>query len=334
MEPRFVVAGLMRREYLLPPVGRPLLDAPGGNLLYAAGGLRVWESEIGLLGRVGEDYPIQWRRDFEERGFDTRGLIVLPGSLDLRSFRAYSESFEVSHNNPVSHFARREMTFPKSLLGYKPPPDVKDDPRQPHPHAPTVGDIPKEYLEASAVHICTMDFTSQGQLLVAFKAGSATTITLDPEPAYMNPSYLKDLRELLNGLTAFLPSREELQSLFWGKTNDLWEMIEGVGSFGCEFIIMKSGGLGQYMYDAVGKHRWEIPAYPSRMSDPTGAGDAFCGGFLAGFRNTYEPLEGALHGNVSASLAVEGSGAFYPLDVIPGLAQARLDALRDLVRKV
>ena len=95
MELRFVVAGLLHREYLLPPVGHPLLDAPGGNLLYAAGGMRVWETEIGLLGRVGEDYPFQWRRDFEERGFDTRGLKILPGSLDLRNFRAYSEAFEV-----------------------------------------------------------------------------------------------------------------------------------------------------------------------------------------------------------------------------------------------
>ena len=105
MEPRFIVAGLLHREYLLPPVGHPLVDAPGGNLLYAAGGLRVWETEVGLLGRVGEDYPFQWRRDFEARGFDTQGLKILPDSLDLRSFRAYSENFELRLNNPVSHFS-------------------------------------------------------------------------------------------------------------------------------------------------------------------------------------------------------------------------------------
>jgi sugar/nucleoside kinase (ribokinase family) len=334
METRFVVTGLLRREYLLPPVGHPLLDAPGGNLLYAAGGLRVWETEIGLLGRVGEDYPFRWLQDFEKRGFDTRGLKVLPGNLDLRRFCAYSESFEASYNNPVSHFARRGMTFPKALLGYQSSSETREDPRQTHPHAPTVGDIPKDYLEASAVHICSMDFTSQGQLLAAFKSGAATTVTLDPAPAYMIPSLLRDIRELLNGLTAFLPSREELQALFWGKTNDFWEMAEALGSYGCEFILTKSGGLGQYLYDAVGEHRWEIPAYPSRMADPTGAGDAFCGGFLAGYRKTYDPLEAALHGNVSASLKVEGSGAFYPLDVMPGLAQARLEALRELVHKV
>jgi sugar/nucleoside kinase (ribokinase family) len=333
MEARFIVAGLLQREYLLPPVGHPLLDTPGGNLLYAAGGLRVWETEIGLLGRVGEDYPFQWRRDIEARGFDIQGLKILPGSLDLRSFRAYSDAFEQSRSNPVSHFARRGLTFPKSLLGYQPP-DTKVNPRQTHPHAPTVGDIPEDYLGASAVHLCSMDFTSQGQLLSAFKAGLATTVTLDPEPAYMNPDFLKNLRELLNGLTAFLPSQEELQALFWGRTNDLWEMAEELGGYGCELIAIKRGGQGQWLYDAMGKHRWEIPAYSSRMADPTGAGDAFSGGFLAGYRKSYDPLEAVLHGNVSASLKVEGSGAFYPLDVMPGLAGARLEVLRDMVHEV
>jgi len=161
-----------------------------------------------------------------------------------------------------------------------------------------------------------------------------TTVTLDPEPAYMTPDFLRDLRELLNGLTAFLPSEDELRSLFWGKTNDLWEMAEALGSYGCELVVIKQGGQGQMLYDAMGKHRWEIPAYPSRMADPTGAGDAFCGGFLAGYRESYEPLDAALYGNVSASLTVEGSGPFYPLEVMPGLAQARLEALRDLVREV
>jgi len=31
---------------------------------------------------------------------------------------------------------------------------------------------------------------------------------------------------------------------------------------------------------------------------------------------------------------MEGSGAFYPLDVLPGLAQARLNVLREMVREV
>ena len=334
MEPKFVIAGRLSREYILPPAGQPVLDAPGGNMLYAGGGLRLWDEEVGLLARVGEDYPHHWLHDFEKRSFDVRGIRLLPESVDLRTFVGYTETFEASHSSPVSQFARRELTFPKSLLGYQPPPDFQEDEREPLPYAPTVGDIPKDYLNTSAVHICPLDFITQGQLFATFKAGSASTITLDPWPGYMLPKFLKDLRALLSGLTAFIPSKEELQALFWGQTNDLWEMVEALGEYAPEFIVVKNGGRGQLLYDVNGQKRWEIPAYDSRMADPTGIGDAFCGGFLAGFRKAYDPLEAVLYGNVSASLKAEGSGAFYPLEVMPGLADARLNALRVAVRRI
>ena len=59
------------------------------------------------------------------RGFDTCGVRVLAENLDVRDFVAYNELFEANRINPVSHFARREMTFPKSLLGYQPADDTK-----------------------------------------------------------------------------------------------------------------------------------------------------------------------------------------------------------------
>jgi len=150
----------------------------------------------------------------------------------------------------------------------------------------------------------------------------------------MTPPLMRDLRPLLAGVTAFLPSEEELRGLFWGQTYDLWEMLLAIGQYGVEVVVAKRGASGQAVLDVPGKHRWEIPAYPARLADPTGAGDAFCGGFLAGFKKTYDPLEAAIHGNVAASLAVEGSGALYALGVAPGLADARLGVIRDLVREV
>jgi sugar/nucleoside kinase (ribokinase family) len=99
-------------------------------------------------------------------------------------------------------------------------------------------------------------------------------------------------------------------------------------------IVDKRGALGQMLYDAVSKKRWEIPAYPARLEDPTGAGDAFCGGFSAGYLKTFDPMQAVLYGSVSASLAIEGSGAFHALEALPGLAQARLQALTGLVRQV
>ena len=334
MQPTFVIAGRITREFILPPVGQPLLDAAGGSVLYAAGGLQVWEKRIGLLARVGEDYPRPWLKEIAARGLDINGIKILHQSLDLRSLIAYNEKFEIIQGTAVSQFARRELSFPKSLLGFQNPPEVQKDSKKPSELAPLPIEIPAEYHDARAIHFCPMDFVSHNQLFAAFKSGLANTLTLDPSRGYMSPAFFRDLRVIVSGLTAFLPSEEELRGLFWGETNDLWEMAAAVGAYGCEIVVVKRGGLGQLVYDVAGKRKWEIPAYPSRMADPTGAGDAFCGGFLAGYKKTYDPLQGALYGNVSASLKVEGSGAFYPLDVMPGLASARLEALKDLVREV
>jgi sugar/nucleoside kinase (ribokinase family) len=334
MDVTFVVAGRITREYILPPLGMPLLDVPGGNALYACGGLLTWEGGVGLLTRVGEDYPRRWLRDMEGRGIDIGGVKILQQSIDVRTFRSYSPSFEITHGSPVSQFARRQLTFPKALLGYQTPPEVRNDLRKADLLSPAAIDIPSPYRDARAVHLCPLDFVSHHQLITAFRAGSVTTLTLDPSPGYMTASFLPDLRGLLTGVTAFLPSEEKLRSLFWGQTYDLWDMIAAIGSYGCEIVVVKRGANGQAVFDAAGKHKWEIPAYPARPADPTGAGDAFCGAFLAGFKKTYDPLQAALHGNVAASLKVEGSGAFYPLGVLAGLAEARLHVLQDLVTQV
>lgn len=42
----------------------------------------------------------------------------------------------------------------------------------------------------------------------------------------------------------------------------------------------------------------------------------------------------AVYGGVSASLKLEGSGPFYPLDVLPGLAEARLHTLQQMTRQL
>ncbi len=334
MEPIFVVAGRITREYILPPVGVPLLDVAGGSALYAAGGLLLWETELGLLARVGEDYPRARLHEIQSRGIDTAGIEILQQNLDLRAFYAYDAKFESTHGSPVSQFARRGLTFPKALLGYQSPRDAAGQPGKPDFTALATLQIPGPYLEARAIHLCPLEFATQRRLISAFKAATVATLTADPAPETMVPHQMKELRVALTNVTAFLPSEEEIRNLFWGQTYDLWEMAASIAEAGCEVVVVKRGSAGQAVYDGRSKAKWEVPAYPARLADPTGVGDAFCGGFLAGYRRTYDPLQATLYGNVSASLKLEGSGAFYPLTTLSGLAQARLDVLKDLVRKV
>ena len=328
MDIHYIIFGQLTREFLLPLAGQPRLDVPGGSLLYAGAGLGAWESGIGLVGRVGNEYSRAWLNDVKLRGFDTSGVRILTKDMDVRDFVAYNESFEANRVNPVSHFARREMTFPKSLLGYQPDNKLDEEIKL------TVRDIPDDYLTARAAYLCPMDLITQTQLIAGLKRGNVHSFILDPSAVTISPAARRELPALLNGVTAFLPSEEEIRNLFQSETHDLWEMAEAVSLYGCEYVVIKRGRNGQYLYDADAKRKWEIPAYPARMEDVTGVGDAFGGGFVAGFCKEYDPLDGVLYGNVSASLKLEGYGAFHPMDVMPGLADARLSALREMVRKV
>ena len=323
----YIIFGQLTREYLLPASGPVRLDVAGGSPLYAAAGFRVFGSGIGLVGRVGNAYPLAWLNDCMLRGIDTSGIKILEEDADVREFRSYTELFELNRINPVAHFARREMTFPKSLLGYQPDKPLNITLK------PLVTDIPFDYLDARAAYLCPMDLMTQAQLIAGLKRGSTHTFILDPAPVTMTPTARREL-PLLHGITAFLTSQEEMRNLFQAETHDLWEMAEAIALYGVDYVVVKCGAQGQLLYLAGNKKRFEIPAYPARVADVTGVGDAFGGGFMAGFCKNYDPLEGVLHGNVAASLKLEGSGAFYPLDVLPGLADARLDALKGMVRVV
>jgi sugar/nucleoside kinase (ribokinase family) len=330
---RYIIAGSLRREFIITPSGIPLIDVLGGSLPYAAVGTAIWESGVGLIGRVGEDFPQDWLLKLTQFGFDCHGIRILPESIDLRSFMAYSDQETRHRDAPVAHFARLNLQFPKSLLGYTPAVIQPDSRSQVTNQTIRMTEIPNAYMEATAAHLCPLDFLSHSLLPPLLRQGQVTTITVDPAASYMNPVFWDDFQNLVKGITAVVTSEEKLRALFEGRTSDIWEMAEAIGKWGCEIVVIKRRGRGQYVYDHNRRIHWMVPAYPSRIIDPTGAGDAFCGGFLAGFRSSYEPLEAALYGNIAASLVIEGSGPFYALDALPGLAAARLEGLRGMARK-
>ncbi len=329
----YLLAGTLRRNYLLTPQGKAALDVPGGSLLYSAAGLAIWEQGIGLIGRVGETYPQEWLKEIDQRGIDRRGIRTLTEEIDLRYFAAYPDPETRELDNPVSHFARLGLPFPKTLLGYPSPTPQMDSRQRATPLTIRQNDFPAEYLNATAAHLCPLDFLSHTLLPSALRQGHVRTITLDPSESYFNPVFWDDVPVLMNGLSAFLCSEEKLNNFFQGRVTDLWEMAETLAGYGCDIIVIKRGSRGQYVYDGANHTRWVIPAYPVQALDPTGAGDAFCGGFLAGYHDHFDPLLAALMGNISASMILEGIHPFYSLDALPGLAKARLEALQDRVHK-
>jgi ribokinase len=77
---------------------------------------------------------------------------------------------------------------------------------------------------------------------------------------------------------------------------------------GCHMAV-KLGGEGSMICDARTGEITHVPAFPARVTDTTGAGDSYCGGFLAGLVAGRPLLECAAMGTVSASYVIEACGA-------------------------
>lgn len=331
---RFVIAGRLNRDYILPISGPAQIDVLGGNLPYAAMGLHLWGGTAGLLGRISQDYPQEWFERLQSLGFDLSGIKVINQPIDARRFMAHADLNTTHFQNPVQHFADRGLSYPTELLGYRS--NIKNhcSRTDPLPQSIQISDIPEAYLDAGAVHICPIDYLSHLILPSIFRQGQVSNITLSSTPGYMDPSFWEEIPGLLSEITAFITTEGEIRNLFLGRQTDLWEMAKILGSFGPEYVIIHTISFGYYLYDREGNKRWTVPDYQSKRVDPTGAGDAFAGGFLAGYRELYDPLEATVMGSIAASVVAEGSGVYYAADTMPELIRARQAALKELVREV
>lgn len=331
---RFVIAGCLNRDTILPISGSPQIDVFGGNLAYAAVGLNLWGEKAGLLAKVGPAYPLPWLNRLKFSGFNLEGIKILTDAFDDRRFIAHEDLANTHYQNPIQHFAERGLAFPKNLLGYRPADLSQVNSPSTAITSIQISDIPFSYLDAGAVHICPLDFNSHIVLPSIFRQHQASIISLASYPGYMDQAYWEFIPSLLSDLTAFITSEKEVRNLFLGRQTDLWEMAKTLSRLGPEFIIIQTEMAGYYLYDSNNSNRWVVPQYRAQGVDPTGVGDSFGGGFLAGYRKFFDPVEAVMMGSIAASVVIEGSGVYYGLDVLPELIEARILALRDLVQQV
>src|SRR5262245_46543248 len=117
----YAVVGTLSEDYYLLLSGEARLHERGGSALSAAVGAHVWSHPIGLVSRVGENYPVEWLKALEAQDLDLRGVTLIPGPQDMRNFFAYLSSDERTETDPATHFARVSQPLPPELADYTAP---------------------------------------------------------------------------------------------------------------------------------------------------------------------------------------------------------------------
>jgi 2-dehydro-3-deoxygluconokinase len=106
-----------------------------------------------------------------------------------------------------------------------------------------------------------------------------------------------------------LPSLEDAQMLTG--LDDPAAIVDHYLRLGPGIVVLKLGAKGALLGTASG--HIAIPPHPCRFVDGTGAGDTFCGNFLARLIAGDPPEQAARYASVAAALKTEGFGAVGPM---------------------
>jgi ribokinase len=151
-------------------------------------------------------------------------------------------------------------------------------------------------------------------------------MTVIADPGWQLAAHsLDSISPILCRLDAFLPSEVELRAFVPGAEPAAALAVLAERCPGA--VAAKMGPRGVLVWDRARGEAVHVPAAPAVTRDPTGAGDAFSGGFLAGLVETGDPFRAAGFGAVSAARIVERFGADGALPIDRAAARATLSAL-------
>jgi sugar/nucleoside kinase (ribokinase family) len=261
------------------------VEAPGGRADDVVGGAALYFSlaasfftPVRLVGVVGPDFPRQSLEDLRRRGVDLSGL----EERDGRTFRwsgRYHEDVNV----------RDTLHLDLGVFGeFRPK-------------------LPDSYRDSRYVFLANIDPVLQATVLEQLHApGVVGCDTMNHWIAESRPA----LEQLLRRVTMLVINDEEAR-LLSGERN-IVKSAARILQMGPPTLLIKRGeyGIIQFSGDSV----FAVPAYPLEdVTDPTGAGDCFAGGFMGELARSGDTSPAGLrraivYGSVMGSFVVEDFG--------------------------
>jgi sugar/nucleoside kinase (ribokinase family) len=266
----------------------------GGAAMYSALGMAVWAGTAATVAPFGPDYPCE-----ALRGIEFACKRRLPASM--RNWGLYEE-------DGSRHFVSRWASSDWEAA------------------SPQIADLDAgPYVNC---HIGPMPWNCASVLIDALRERGARTLSLDIHDRKLAGVTIDDYVALVHRVDVFLPS-----------TQDVGEYLPGLSAHaalrelrarlpGIKVIGIKRGADGVIVHAAGDSEIISVPSASYGTVDITGAGDAFCGGFLAGYAQAGDALEGALCGSISAAYAISAPSANGLLAVNRAEARERMNALR------
>ena len=294
-----LVVGSIALDSVITPFGETA-DALGGAAVFFAMAGAVLHP-VQVVGVVGSDFPEAHLKALAARGVDLAGVE-----------RQKGESFRWKARYSYDLNSRETLETRLGVFA-----DFR--PR-----------IPEKFRNAEYVFLGNID--PELQLSVLDQVKQPKLVACDTMNYWIQGK--KDLLlELLRHIDILMVNDSEARELS-GDWN-IYRAAHWILGRGPKMVVIKQGEHGALLLDA--DTTFKAPAYPlQEVFDPTGAGDAFAGGFMAHVARTddfsFPNLRRAMiYGSAMGSLAVEAFGVQRLEKLTLPEVRARVKAFRDLV---
>ena len=262
-------------------------ESPGGSAANTTVGLARLKLKAGYIGKVAEDREGAFLlKDFRKENVDTSGIIISrKGRSGVVMGYVDGKGERALYVDPgVNDW----LEFKEINLDYA---------------------ANTEFLHLTSF-VGKKPFEAQKELINQL---SDVKISFDPGALYARKS-LTSLKPIIKRSFVMLPNENEIR-LLTGKDYERGSKIlikEGVS-----VVAVKLGERGCYV--ANGKERHLVEPYEKKLVDTTGAGDAFCAGFLYGLIKGRDLYECGKLGNFVAARCISKMGARTGLPRLPDL---------------
>lgn len=291
-----VVFGNLLLDDIVFGDGSTRMGEPGGAAIYSALGARVQGMEVGLVSIVGTDYPDWALAGMARRGIDLAGVHPL-GRPGIRIWLLYEDA--------LRQFVHR-----------------RERPRHVEV-SPGFERMPGAWRSARAFVVSPMPFETQRALVEELSRIPGAFVALDPLVPVKTETW-NDWRELAGKVDAFFASEDELR--VGNGSGDHLKTLQRLAGGRLRYVAFKRSARGGILYDAASDSVVSWEARADKVVDPTGAGDAFAAGTVAGLLRGESAERALRRGLVSTSFVLEDWGPRALLQTTTEAAEARLKA--------
>tara|TARA_B100000315_G_C14576383_1_gene588110 strand:+ start:2101 stop:3024 length:924 start_codon:yes stop_codon:yes gene_type:complete len=238
----------------------------GGAATYTAMAAKIF-SDVGIVSRVGIDFPSTFYHALEKAGINISGLKKVKGK---------SANFKIQYDeNGVSKYDIYNLNVGTHI----------------RPE-----DIPINYLHSDAFHLAPMAATKQGHFIEFLREKTKAQISMNTHIGYFT-KYRKNIMELIPKVDIFTMNEEEAMALTQQKT--LSHSLNVLKKKEHTLVIITTGpGLSIILErgDITVSHTQN----QAQVVDLTGCGDAYAGAFISSMLHTKDSTKSA---NIASSVA-------------------------------